>query len=99
MKVLHDYLKLTYKVDIQDIILLEGYVKGGWIESIVWGTSYYVVLSIVLMILGILIVKENRTISLQNLRINLFLKMNSPWKQSRLYLMNLLSKGRAANRT
>ncbi len=29
VKVLHDYLKLTYKVDIQDIILLEGYVKGG----------------------------------------------------------------------
>ena len=60
VKVLHDYLKLTYKVDIQDIILLEGYVKGGWIESIVWGTSYYVVLSIVLMILGILIVKRKQ---------------------------------------
>ena len=60
VKVLHDYLKLTYKVDIQDIILLEGYVKGGWIESIVWGTSYYVVLSIVLVILGILIVKRKQ---------------------------------------
>lgn len=60
VKVLHDYLKLTYKVDIQDIILLEGYVKEGWIESIVWGTSYYVVLSIVLMILGILIVKRKQ---------------------------------------
>ena len=92
VKVLHDYLKLTYKVDIQDIILLEGYVKGGWIESIVWGTSYYVVLSIVLVILGILIVKENRTISLQNLQINLFLKMNNPRKQSRLYLMNLVEQ-------
>lgn len=60
MKVLHDYLKLTYKVDIQDIILLEGYVKGGWIESLVWGTSYYIVLSIVLVILGILIVKRRQ---------------------------------------
>ena len=60
VKVLHDYLKLTYKVDIQDIILLEGYVKGSWIESIVWGTSYYVVLSIVLVILGILIVKRKQ---------------------------------------
>lgn len=60
VKVLHDYLKLTYKVDIQDIILLEGYVKGGWIESIVWGTSYYVMLSIVLVILGILIVKRKQ---------------------------------------
>lgn len=29
VKVLHDYLKLTYKVDIRDVILLEGYVKGG----------------------------------------------------------------------
>lgn len=60
VKVLHDYLKLTYKVDIQDIILLEGYVKGGWIESLVWGTSYYIVLSIVLLIVGILIVKRRQ---------------------------------------
>lgn len=60
VKVLHDYLKLTYKVDIQDIILLEGYVKGGWIENLVWGTSYYIVLSIALVILGILIVKRRQ---------------------------------------
>lgn len=60
VEVLHDYLKLSYKVDIQNIILLEGYVKGGWIESIVWGTFYYIVLSIAFVSLVILIVKRER---------------------------------------
>lgn len=61
MEVLHDYLKLSYKVDIQNIILLEGYVKGGWIESIVWGAFYYIVLSIAFVSLVILIVKRERS--------------------------------------
>lgn len=60
VEVLHDYLKLSYKVDIQNIILLEGYVKGGWIESIVWGAFYYIVLSIAFVSLVILIVKRER---------------------------------------
>lgn len=48
VKVLHDYLKLTYKVDIRDVILLEGYVKGGWLENLLWGKGFYILLFLIL---------------------------------------------------
>lgn len=44
IQVLHDYLKLTYKVDVKDVILVEGYVKGGWLETLVWSNTYYIIL-------------------------------------------------------
>lgn len=62
VKVLHDYLKLTYKVDIRDVILLEGYVKGSWLENLLWGYSYYIVLSImVCFALGMLMLKKRNS--------------------------------------
>ena len=48
VKVLHDYLRLTYKVDIRDVILLEGYVKGGWLENLLWGKGFYILLFLIL---------------------------------------------------
>lgn len=60
VKVLHDYLRLTYKVDIRDVILLEGYVKGGWLENLLWGKSYYIFLSIIAFGALLLLVLENK---------------------------------------
>lgn len=60
VKVLHDYLKLTYKVDIRDVILLEGYVKGGWLESLLWGKGYYILLSLILFGALALLMLEKR---------------------------------------
>lgn len=57
---LPDYLKLTYKVDIQDVIVLEGYVKGGWLESLLWGKGYYVLLSLIIFGALVLLVLEKR---------------------------------------
>ena len=63
VKVLHDYLKLTYKVDIRDVILLEGYVKGGWFENLLWGKSYYYVILFIIACLAliILVVKKKNS--------------------------------------
>lgn len=60
VKVLHDYLKLTYKVDIRDVILLEGYVKGGWLENLLWGKGYYILLSLIIFGALVLLVLEKR---------------------------------------
>ena len=57
---LHGYLKLAYKVDIQDVILLEAYVKGSWLERLLWGKGYYIVLSLILLGMLILLVLEKR---------------------------------------
>lgn len=66
VKVLHDYLKLAYKVDIRDIILLEGYVKGGWLESLLWGKGYYILLSLILFGSLVLLVLEKRRLKYLN---------------------------------
>lgn len=60
VKVLHDYLKLTYKVDISDVAILEGYVKGGWLESLLWGKGYYILLSLILFGALALLMLEKR---------------------------------------
>lgn len=60
VKVLHDYLKLTYKVDIRDVILLEGYVKAGWLENLLWGKGYYILLSLIIFGALVLLVLEKR---------------------------------------
>ncbi|WP_293716719.1 winged helix-turn-helix domain-containing protein [uncultured Parabacteroides sp.] len=60
VKVLHDYLKLTYKVDIRDVILLEGYVKGGWLENLLWGKGYYILLSLIIFGALVLLVLEKK---------------------------------------
>ena len=60
VKVLHDYLKLIYKVDIRDIILIEGYVKGGWLENLLWGKGYYILFSLILLGALPLLVLEKR---------------------------------------
>lgn len=60
VKVLHDYLRLTYKVDIRDVILLEGYVKGGWLENLLWGKGYYILLSLIIFGALVLLVLEKR---------------------------------------
>ena len=60
VKVLHDYLKLTYKVDIRDVILLEGYAKGGWLENLFWGSGFYLLLSLILFGSLVLLVMEKR---------------------------------------
>lgn len=57
---LHDYLKLAYKVDVKDVILLEAYVKGGWLERLLWGKSYYIVLSLILLGALILLVSGKK---------------------------------------
>lgn len=52
IQTLYDYLKLTYKVDIKDVILVEGYVKGGWLTNLVWSNTYYIILSLLIIVLG-----------------------------------------------
>ncbi|WP_370862561.1 winged helix-turn-helix domain-containing protein [Parabacteroides faecis] len=62
VSLLHDYLKLKYKVDIQNVIVLEGYVKGGWLETLLWGRSYYVILSIITFFaLAVLVIKKRNS--------------------------------------
>jgi len=58
--ILSDYLKLTYKVDIQDVIVLEGYVKGSCLEKILWGKGYYILLTLILLGTLVLLVLEKR---------------------------------------
>lgn len=41
---LHEYLRLPHKVDFQDKTFLEGYVKGNWLENMLWGKTYYILL-------------------------------------------------------
>lgn len=60
VKILHDYLRLTYKVDIRDVILLEGYVKGGWLENLLWGKGFYILLSLIFFGALVLLVLEKR---------------------------------------
>lgn len=61
-----DYLKLTYKVDIQNVIVLEGYVRGGWLESLLWGKGYYILLSLILFGSLVLLVLEKRRLKYLN---------------------------------
>ncbi|WP_161951771.1 winged helix-turn-helix domain-containing protein [Parabacteroides timonensis] len=63
---LPDYLKLTYKVDIQDVIVLEGYVKGGWLDSLLWGKGYYILLSLIFFGSLVLLVLEKRRLKYLN---------------------------------
>ena len=58
-----DYLKLTYKVNIQDVIVLEGYVKGSCWERILWGKGYYVLLTLILLGALVLLVLEKRKLN------------------------------------
>ncbi|MCS2891207.1 helix-turn-helix domain-containing protein [Parabacteroides faecis] len=60
VSLLPNYLKLTYKVDIQNVIVLEGYVRGGWLENLLWGKSYYVILSIIACLASIILVMKKR---------------------------------------
>lgn len=61
VKLLHDYLKLKYKVDIRDSVLLEGYVKGCWLENLLYGKGYYISLSIILFFtLTLLLIKKKK---------------------------------------
>ena len=66
VEVLHDYLKLTYKVDIRDVILLEGYAKGGWLENLFWGSGFYLLLSLILFGSLVLLVMEKRKLKSLN---------------------------------
>lgn len=66
VKVLHDYLKLTYKVDIRDVILLEGYVKDNWLENILWGKVFYILLSIIVFGALVLLVLEKKKLKYLN---------------------------------
>lgn len=56
-KALNDYIS-TEKVDYSDLFSLEGYVKGNWIEACVWGTGYYVVLFIGVLVVLLFIIKR-----------------------------------------
>lgn len=62
VKFLDDYLKLTYAADIEGAICLEGYVRAGWFESLLWGKTYYISLSIIAFVafiaLVILVIKN-----------------------------------------
>lgn len=59
VNLLPNYLKLIYKVDLQDIIVLHGYVQGGWLERLCWGKNYYILLSmLVVLALLLLVVKR-----------------------------------------
>lgn len=62
VKFLDDYLKLTYAADIEGVICLEGYVRAGWLESLLWGKTYYISLSIIAFVafiaLVILVIKN-----------------------------------------
>lgn len=60
VSLLPNYLNLTYKVDIQDVIVLEGYVKVCYLEKILWGKGYYILLSLVLFGALVLLVLESR---------------------------------------
>lgn len=56
VKFLDDYLKLTYAADIEGAICLEGYVRAGWFESLLWGKTYYISLSIIAFVAFIALV-------------------------------------------
>lgn len=58
VQALQDYTSFTYPIDIQGIFLLEGYVKGNWIETLVWGTGYYVVLFIGVLLVGFFAIRR-----------------------------------------
>ena len=88
VKVLHDYLRLTYKVDIRDIILLEGYVKGGWLENLLWSKGYYISLSLILLGALILLVLEKRRLKY----LKQFVPENQPIREIPLTLTVELGK-------
>lgn len=60
VSLLRSFLKLTYKVDIQGVIVLEGYVKGGWLEKLLWGKSFYVIMGIIALVALMILVMEMR---------------------------------------
>lgn len=54
------YVKLGYKVNIGKDDILEGYVKGNYWENILWGKSYYLFLTLILLGASALLVRERR---------------------------------------
>lgn len=61
VNLLPNYLKLIYKVDLHDIIILHGYVQGGWLERLCWGKNYYILLSmLVVLALALLLLVVKR---------------------------------------
>lgn len=49
---LHSYLRLPCKINFQGTLFLVGYVKGSWLENWLWGSVYYIVLSLLFVVLG-----------------------------------------------